>query len=138
MEGARKELYSDKISAGSRTYFFDLKESTTGAKYLTINESRKGDAHSFEHSRVMVFEEHLSEFLIGLEKAVRFALNKEPTHSVDDIRREHPKAYTKWQPKEEDLLAKEYAKGRTISELAGQFQRQPGAIRSRLRKLGLS
>ena len=52
---SRKELFTRRVSAGSRTYFFDVKQSAEGAKYLLISESRdvKG---KWEHDRVMVFE----------------------------------------------------------------------------------
>ncbi|MBC8384323.1 MAG: DUF3276 family protein [Candidatus Cloacimonetes bacterium] len=66
-----KELFTVKIRAGSRTYFFDVKEMKDSNKYLTISESRKkGD--SFEHNRVMIFEEHLKSFSEGLEKAFTY------------------------------------------------------------------
>jgi len=47
MTGERKELFPEKVSAGSRTYFFDVKESADGIKYirLTIKELLK----TYEH-----------------------------------------------------------------------------------------
>ena len=71
MSTAKKELFSEKMRAGSRTYFFDVKESSTGSKYLVINESKKvGKSH--EHKRIMVFEEDIQSFSEGLKKAVGF------------------------------------------------------------------
>src|SRR3990172_4206443 len=71
MSTEKKELFSEKVRAGSRTYFFDVKESAGGAKYLVINESRKvGESH--EHKRGMVFEEDIQSFSEGLRKAVDF------------------------------------------------------------------
>lgn len=35
------------------------------------------------------------------------------------------------------VLADEYRRGLTVSQLAGVFERQPSAVRSRLRRLGL-
>lgn len=71
MSTAKKELFSEKMRAGSRTYFFDVKESAIGSKYLVINESRKvGQSH--EHNRVMVFEEDILSFNEELKKAVGF------------------------------------------------------------------
>jgi hypothetical protein len=67
----RKELFSERISAGNRTYFFDVKESVEGAKYLVISESKRvGKTH--EHNRVMVFEEDIRTFNRGLRKALKF------------------------------------------------------------------
>lgn len=71
MSTEKKELFSEKVRAGSRTYFFDVKETASGSKYLVINESRKvGESH--EHKRVMVFEEDIQSFSEGFIKAVGF------------------------------------------------------------------
>ena len=70
-ETERKELFTEKVSAGSRTYFFDAKESKDGTRYLVISESRqKGSSH--EHNRVMVFEENLEDFAQGFDKVLQF------------------------------------------------------------------
>ena len=71
MSTAKKELFSERVKAGSRTYFFDVKEAATGAKYLVINESKKvGESH--EHNRIMIFEEDIQTFSEGLQKVVGF------------------------------------------------------------------
>lgn len=71
MSTAKKELFLERVRAGSRTYFFDVKEAATGAKYLVINESKKvGESH--EHNRIMIFEEDILSFGEGLKKAVDF------------------------------------------------------------------
>ena len=55
----------------------------------------------------------------------------------EKIRQKYPRAYVKWSQDEDENLKKEYASCQQIGELAQKFQRQPGAIRSRLQKLGL-
>ena len=139
MTGKRKELFSEKVSAGSRTYFFDVKESAGGIKYLVISESRQVGGESYEHNRVMVFEEHLVAFSEGFNKVVKFMMGDEKSkaYKVEQIRREYPKAYAKWTEEEDIRLRNEYAQGKRISELAEIFQRKPSAINSRLQKLGL-
>ena len=49
----------------------------------------------------------------------------------------HRRAYAPWTPNEEQELAEKYEAGESIDTLATQLGRQPGAIRLRLRKLGL-
>lgn len=56
---------------------------------------------------------------------------------VEKIRREYPKAYTKWTYLEDQDLKDQFLKGKSTKELSIQFQRQPGGIRARLMKLGL-
>jgi DNA-binding CsgD family transcriptional regulator len=58
-------------------------------------------------------------------------------YHLDDIRQAHPHAYEKWTPAEDERLRQLSREGKSVKELADALQRQPGAIRSRLGKLGL-
>lgn len=60
-----------------------------------------------------------------------------PKTQNEKIRQKYPRAYVKWSQDEDENLKREYASCQEIGELAQRFQRQPGAIRSRLQKLGL-
>ena len=55
-----------------------------------------------------------------------------------DIRSAHLRAYEKWTAEEDTQLSQKYRAGLRVNELAKLFARQPGAIESRLRKLGLA
>ncbi len=132
----RKELFSEKIVAGSRTYFFDVKEAKDGTKYVVISESRQVGS-SYEHSRVMIFQEHLESFAESFQKVLQFLGAKTKAYNLDEIRQRYPKAYERWTPDEDEQLRTKYQEGISIDDLATYFQRQPTAIRSRLAKLGL-
>jgi len=132
----KKELFTERVVAGSRTYFFDVKEAKDGARYLVISESKQAGS-SYDHSRIMIFEEHLESFAEGLQKALQFLGVKTKAYKVDDVRQTYPKAYERWTPEEDERLKLEYQAGVSVSELAIYFQRQPSAIRSRLTKLGV-
>lgn len=58
-------------------------------------------------------------------------------YSIKDIQKMHPRAYKPWTEVEDEQLRQCYKKGVTINDLAREFQRKPGGIRSRLKKLGL-
>lgn len=58
-------------------------------------------------------------------------------YSVVTLREQYPNAYRPWQAQEDDLLTVSWHNGEKTISLAGKLGRQPGAIRSRLRKLGL-
>ena len=135
----KKELFSEKVSAGSLTYFFGVKGSVDGTKYLVISESRQDGGESYKHSRVMIFEEHILVFHEGLKKALKFmeTKNKSYTYNVGQMGNAYTKAYAKWTEDEDIRLRNEYIKGKTMSELTNISQRNPGAIRSRLKKVGL-
>jgi hypothetical protein len=71
MQEERNELFSKKLTAGSRTYFIDVKGSKEGAPYLEISEFRPSD-EGYEQERVMVFEENFVAFADALEAAFEF------------------------------------------------------------------
>ncbi len=59
-------------------------------------------------------------------------------HGLEDrTPQEHVRAYEKWSPEEDGELVRKHGMGSNISELSVHFGRRPGAIRSRLKKLGL-
>jgi len=70
------EIFSEKVVTSRRTYYFDVKETKDGAKYLVIGELTQVGSE-LERHRVMVFEESLDSFMDGLDKAVEFILNGE-------------------------------------------------------------
>ena len=54
-----------------------------------------------------------------------------------EIRKKYRRAYEPWSAKEDDLLRQHFKENKDTKSLAKLFQRNPGAIRSRLRKIGL-
>ncbi len=57
--------------------------------------------------------------------------------TLEEIRRDYPSAYDKWSKKDDELLAQGFRRGNNPADIAALLGRQPGAIRSRLSKLGL-
>lgn len=59
------------IRAGSRTYFFDVRQTREGKDYLVITESRfKGEGQDHERHSIRVFPEQSAEFLEELTSAI--------------------------------------------------------------------
>ena len=52
------------------------------------------------------------------------------------IRQVYPRAYDKWTDEEEEALKSLVSTGQNTEEIAEALQRQPGAITSRINKLG--
>lgn len=67
----RKELFTHKVVAGSRTYFFDAKEAKDGTRYVVISESSQLGS-IYDHNRVMIFQENLEAFAEGFQKVLQF------------------------------------------------------------------
>ncbi|MCH5598648.1 DUF3276 family protein [Niabella ginsengisoli] len=137
------EIYSDKITKGSRTYFFDIKKSEKGDLYLKISESKRTES-GFEHHRLKVFDEDLKDFVEALKKSLtKFKELKEPrqtngkTYSVEKIRETHQQAYLPWTTEDDNKLELLFCEGKKVKELAEIFGRNVGAINSRIKKLEL-
>lgn len=88
------EIFSEKVVTSRRTYYFDVKETKDGAKYLVIGELTQVGSE-LERHRVMVFEESLDYFMDGLDKAVEFILNGETGEGVREDEGEEGEATEK-------------------------------------------
>ena len=66
-----KVLFTEKVPAGKRTYFLDVKENHQGSTILKITESRKDDGKFIRHS-VMIFEEDFDKIFVAFEKVKNF------------------------------------------------------------------
>ncbi|MCW3126974.1 MAG: hypothetical protein JWO03_2632 [Bacteroidetes bacterium] len=67
MEKLDKDLYNEKVLAGKRIYFLDLKEKHNGDRVIKISESRK-NGEEFIRSTVMIFQEDFDKFFGALDK----------------------------------------------------------------------
>ncbi|MFC1727289.1 DUF3276 family protein [Patescibacteria group bacterium] len=58
-----REEKSQMVRAGGRTYFFDLKETQEGKKFLILTESRwANDGKEYQRSEILVFPDQAQEF----------------------------------------------------------------------------
>lgn len=143
-----KEVYSARIRAGRRTYFFDVKEQKEGERFLKISESRQA-GNKFEHSRIVIDKEDALAFMNALADAIKrldTPARKDPpaqkpatekAYSVEEKRQAHPQAYARWSEEDDAQLEQLFAEGKSNKELAKVFGRDPGAVGSRIKKLEL-
>jgi hypothetical protein len=80
-----KVLFTEKVPAGKRTYFFDVKENHQGSRILKITESRKNDGEFIRHS-VMIFQEDFDKIFEAFEKAKSFIKSSLPPAGDDEER----------------------------------------------------
>ena len=143
-----KEVYSARIRAGRRTYFFDIKEQKEGERFLKISESKQtGD--KFEHARIVVDRDDAVAFMEALADAVKRldvpakvvapteAVGSTKAYTVEAKREKYPQAYARWLEEDDARLEQLFCEGKTNKELANDFGRDPGAIASRIKKLDL-
>lgn len=63
---------------------------------------------------------------------------KKKGDGFDTLREKHPQAYRSWTESEEKELKKMFERGKQMKEMSEKLGRKPGALRSRLKKLGLA
>lgn len=96
-----KTLFTEKISAGKRTYFLDVKENQQGAQIFKITESRKNNGE-FVRFTIMVFQEDFDKLFEGLEKVKEF-LKENPSKLPNRVFNTGESSSYKTNDKEEDL-----------------------------------
>ncbi|MFD0792320.1 DUF3276 family protein [Mucilaginibacter litoreus] len=69
----REEVYSKKVRAGKRTYFFDVKATRSNDYYVTITESKKRleDGVFIKH-KIFLYKEDFEKFAEGLKDTVDY------------------------------------------------------------------
>ena len=118
--------------------------------FMKINGVGQAKLEKYGEIFLEIIKDYCKEFGIEekiKEKSTQYKLKSgNSEHKVDavkinttleEIREEFPKAYEKWTEFDDELLKESYLIDKNISELARLFQRKPGAIRSRLKKIGL-
>jgi len=63
-----EKVFSFRVKAGTKNYFFDVKKTIKGSNYLTIAESYKNQKGERVTNRVMLFKEHFPEFAGALSE----------------------------------------------------------------------
>ena len=69
----RNEIFSKKVRAGKRTYFFDIKATRSNDYYLTITESKrkyKEDSFTYEKHKIFLYKEDFGKFVDALNETV--------------------------------------------------------------------
>ncbi|GIR72517.1 MAG: hypothetical protein CM15mP75_0290 [Flammeovirgaceae bacterium] len=61
----REELYSQRVRAGKRTYFFDVRTTRGGDYYVTITESKKvfnDEGFYYQKHKIFLYKEDFNKF----------------------------------------------------------------------------
>jgi len=69
----KQEIFSERVRAGKRTYFFDVKATRSNDYYLTITESKrryKEDGFTYEKHKIFLYKEDFDKFVSALNNTV--------------------------------------------------------------------
>lgn len=111
-ENDRKEIFSERVRAGKRTYFFDVKATRSNDYYLTITESKrryKDDGYTYEKHKIFLYKEDFNKFMKALNTTVDYVkeelLPDVDFDKFDREREEYFKAKDNGSPTESDKVA---------------------------------
>lgn len=81
----RDAVFSKRIRAGKRTYFFDVRTTRANDYYLTITESTKrfGEERFVKH-KIFLYKEDFRKFLDGLNESVGYIKEQLPDYDFDN------------------------------------------------------
>lgn len=134
--------FEREVVAGGRVYQFTASALADGRTAICVRSGEAGAIDLNEISGTIAREDLAmvaSAFrpelaAIGAWHGIHF---DEGGRSLAQRRRDHPNAYAPWRKEHEDLLVKLHEEGSSISHIAKELGRKPGAITARLEKLGL-
>ncbi|MEM7370138.1 MAG: DUF3276 family protein [Bacteroidota bacterium] len=88
MQG-RDEVYSEKIRAGKRTYFFDVRSTRSNDYYITITESkRRFNGRGYDKHKIFLYKEDFNKFLASLTKTINHVKTElMPDYDYDEFDR---------------------------------------------------
>lgn len=72
MNNGHEEVFSKKIRAGKRTYFFDVKSTRKSDFYIIITESKRNkyDENSFIKNKLYLYKEDFNKFSEALNETI--------------------------------------------------------------------
>lgn len=72
----QKEMFSERVRAGKRTYFFDVKATRSNDYYLTITESKRrykdDGSYIYEKHKLFLYKEDFNKFVAALNQSVDY------------------------------------------------------------------
>ena len=104
-ENGKNEIYSQRVRAGKRTYFFDIKSTKSNDYYLTITESKrryKEDGYFYEKHKIFLYKEDFNKFVEALQGTIEH-VKTELMPEYDFTQVHSPHETTESEPGESEL-----------------------------------
>ena len=87
-ESERELVHSESVKAGKRIYYFDVKQSRNGDRYISITESKKINEGTldnphfvFEKHKLFLYKEDYEKFVDALTRALDIAKGDAPAEA---------------------------------------------------------
>lgn len=97
----REEVFSKKVRAGKRTYFFDVKATRSNDYYVTVTESKKRleDGVFIKH-KIFLYKEDFEKFAEGLKETIDYI---KANQEVVEKRYEYTENYNEQSKSDDDF-----------------------------------
>jgi hypothetical protein len=102
-----QEIFSKKVRAGRRTYFFDVRSTKAEDYYMTITESVKGtnddEGPSYRKHKIFLYKEDFNNFKEAFEAVSGYIITEKGEEIISDkkFKKEEPESPS--EAKEESL-----------------------------------
>ncbi|HRR10066.1 MAG TPA: DUF3276 family protein [Rhodothermales bacterium] len=75
----REEVFSKRVPAGKRTYFFDVKSTRSGEDFfITITESKRVSEDRYEKHKIFLYKEDFGKFFRAFHEVVEHIRERMP------------------------------------------------------------
>jgi len=92
----QEEIYSNKVRAGKRTYFFDVRATKADDYYLTITESKKifdeSGNHSFKKHKIFLYKEDFEKFKTALGETLDYIIKEKGIEVISEPNEKNEKS----------------------------------------------
>ena len=81
-----EEVYTQRVQAGKRTYFFDVRNTRSGEDFfVTITESKRTERGNERH-KLFLYKEDFGKFITALHDVVHHVIEERlPDQDFDDV-----------------------------------------------------
>ena len=104
----RENIFTSSVKAGKRTYYFDVKETKNGERYITVTERKRryneDGSYKVEKHKIFLYKEDFDKFADALDDVIEFVEsgklpenkdeNTENTEKAEDITEEIKDEFT--------------------------------------------
>ena len=83
-----KDIFSKKVKAGRRTYFFDVRETKASDYYMTLTESvrdfNEDGAPTYRKHKIYLYKEDFTNFKDAFEKVSNYIIAEKGEEIISD------------------------------------------------------
>ena len=87
-----EEIFSKKVRAGRRTYFFDVRSTKAGDYYMTITESIKDTNEqgvpSYRKHKIYLYKEDFNDFKNAFETVSNYIISEKGEEIISNTKKE--------------------------------------------------